>query len=61
MEDVETKDLGLVESRGNPVAEGVDLEVSSASHLGEGILVSNLRSKVAVDELGKIRYLYKIP
>ena len=60
MEDVETVDLCLVESCGNPQAEDASVEVSSTSHPREGILVSNLRSKVAADELGKIRYLYKI-
>ena len=43
------------------MAEGAYVEGSSVSHPGEGILVSNPRSKVAVDELGKIRYLYNIP
>ena len=60
MEDVETEDIDSVESRGSPQAEEAGVEVSSVSHPREGILVSNLGSKVSVDELGKIRYLYKI-
>ena len=60
MEDIETEDLGSVKPRGTSEAEA-NVEVSSASHPGEGILVSNPRSKVVVDELRKIRYLYKIP
>ena len=31
------------------------------SHLGEGILLKNPRSKVTNDELKMLRYLYKIP
>ena len=60
MEDVETKYLGSVDFHGNPQDEEASVGVSSASHPREGILVSNLRSKVTSDELGKIRYLYKI-
>ena len=61
MEDVETVDLSSVESWGNPKPEEAGVEMSSMSHPGEGILVLNLTLKVAVDELGKIEYLYKIP
>ena len=35
-------------------------ETSSASHLGEGILLANPRSTVTDDDLGKLKYLYKI-
>ena len=35
--------------------------MSSVSHLGEGILLKNLRLKVTEDELKKLRYLYKFP
>ena len=46
MEDVEIEDIGSIESRTNLQAEETGEEVSSASHLGEGILVKNSRSKV---------------
>ena len=59
MENVEIEDLGLVKSHGNSQAEA-RIEVSSASHTREGILVSNSRSKFTEDELQKIRHLYKI-
>ena len=34
---------------------------STASHLGEGILLTNPRLKVTKDELKKLKYLYKFP
>ena len=61
MEDVEIEDLGSVESYGNPQAKEVGVEVLFVSYPREGILMLNPRSKVAADELGKIRYLNKIP
>ena len=39
MKDVETEDLGSFESRGN--LESKEVKMSSASHPGKGILVSN--------------------
>lgn len=62
MEDVETKDLGSFESHGNFQAEeGVDEVMSSTSQPSEGILVANPRLKIKEKDLGKLRYLYKIP
>ena len=34
--------------------------MSSSSHPGEGILLSNPRSKVTENDLGKLRYMFKI-
>ena len=50
----------VVESQGVHQEEEGELELT-ASHPGEGILLTNPRSKVTKDELKKLKYLYKFP
>ena len=59
--EVEIEDLGSFGSYRDCEVVEVSEEVSSASHPGEGILLVNPRSIVTEDDLGKLRYLYKIP
>ena len=61
VDEVDTKDLELVESQGDHQIVKVGEEVSSVSHLGEGILLMNPRLKVMGDDLGKVIFLYTIP
>ena len=60
-EDVETKDLRFIEAQKDLQIVKVGENVSSVKHLGEGILLMNQSLKVIGNDLGKLRYLYKIP
>ena len=55
MKDIETKDLRSVESRGEHQIMELGEEVSSTSHLGEGILLVNPKSTVKEEDLEKLR------
>ena len=57
---VYSENPGMVEPKGTQGDTGAETLVVE-SHLGEGILVKNPRSKVTKEELSKLRYLYKIP
>ena len=56
------EDLGSVSSRGGGHGE-VERgnEATLLSHSGEGILINNHRSKIKEEDLGKLKYFYKIP
>ena len=61
VEDVDTEDLGLVESKGEGQLVKLGEEACSSSHLIEGILINNPRLRIKEANLGKLRYLYKFP
>ena len=58
-DEVETEDLELVESQRDRQVE-VGEVILFVSYSGEGIFVMNPRSKLTRNDLGKLRYLYKI-
>ena len=59
--EVETKDLGFFGSHRDREIVEVGEEVFSTSHPRDSILFVNPRLSVKSDDLGKLRYLYKIP
>ena len=59
-EVVYIEDPSMVEPEGTHGEIGAE-PVAEESHLDEGILLRNPRSKVTNDELNKLRYLFKIP
>ena len=59
--EVETKELGSVKLRDERQTVDLGEDATLLNHPGEGILINNPCSKIKEADLGKIRYLYKIP
>ena len=63
-DEIDSDDVAAVDSGETPViavTEVLEAEFDAGSHLGEGMLLKNLRSSVKIEDVKLWRYLYGIP